>query len=131
MKVEELNREQLKELKINYLSLNKNNISYREIANIESIIPDAEIFEYYNGVNFTEADFFNNGEAELIEEQENNFEAILAGSKEIEIEGSILIITSYNNGDKIQLDLNYLTENKEALKGMIKAAIEARKNKYN
>ena len=131
MKVEELNREQLKELKINYLSLNKNNISYGEIANIESIIPDAEIFEYYNGVNFTEADFFNNGEAELIEEQENNFEAILAGSKEIEIEGSILTITSYNNGDKIQLDLNYLTENKEALKGMIKAAIEARKNKYN
>lgn len=131
MKVEELNREQLKELKINYLSLNKNNISYGEIANIESIIPDAEIFEYYNGVNFTEADFFNNGEAELIEEQENNFEAILAGSKEIEIEGSILTITSYNNGDKIQLDLNYLTENKEALEGMIKAAIEARKNKYN
>lgn len=131
MKVEELNREQLKELKINYLSLNKNNISYEEIANIESIIPDAEIFEYYNGVNFTEADFFNNGEAELIEEQENNFEAILAGSKEIEIEGSILTITSYNNGDKIQLDLNYLTENKEALEGMIKAAIEARKNKYN
>lgn len=131
MKVEELNREQLKELKINYLSLNKNNISYGEIANIESIIPDAEIFEYYNGVNFTEADFFNNGEAELIEEQENNFEAILAGSKEIEIEGSILTITSYNNGDKIQLDLNYLTENKEALEGMLRAAIEARKNKYN
>lgn len=131
MKVEELNREQLKELKINYLSLNKNNISYEEIANIESIIPDAEIFEYYNGVNFTEADFFNNGEAELIEEQENNFEAILAGSKEIEIEGSILTITSYNNGDKIQLDLSYLIENKEALKGMIKAAIETRKNKYN
>lgn len=131
MKVEELNREQLKELKINYLSLNKNNISYEEIANIESIIPDAEILEYYNGVNFTEADFFNNGEAELIEEQENNFEAILAGSKEIEIEGSILTITSYNNGDKIQLDLSYLIENKEALKGMIKAAIETRKNKYN
>lgn len=131
MKVEELNREQLKELKINYLSLNKNNISYEEIANIENIIPDAEILEYYNGVNFTEADFFNNGEAELIEEQENNFEAILAGSKEIEIEGSILTITSYNNGDKIQLDLSYLIENKEALKGMIKAAIEARKNKYN
>lgn len=131
MKVEELNREQLKELKINYLSLNKNNISYGEIANIESIIPDAEILEYYNGVNFTEADFFNNGEAELIEEQENNFEAILAGSKEIEIEGSILTITSYNNGDKIQLDLTYLIENKEALEGMIKTAIEARKNKYN
>lgn len=131
MKVEELNREQLKELKINYLSLNKNNISYGEIANIDAIIPDAEILEYYNGVNFTEADFFNNGEAELIEEQENNFEAILAGSKEIEIEGSILTITSYNNGDKIQLDLSYLLENKEALKGMIQAAIEARKNKYN
>lgn len=131
MKVEELNREQLKELKINYLSLNKNNISYGEIANIDAIIPDAEILEYYNGVNFTEADFFNNGEAELIEEQENNFEAILAGSKEIEIEGSILTITSYNNGDKIELDLNYLTENKEALEGMIQAAIEARKNKYN
>lgn len=66
MNVTELNRDQLIELKQSYLEvLNESGeheeivgVSYNELANADEVIPDNVIFEYYQGVIFSEDDFF-------------------------------------------------------------------------
>lgn len=58
MGVKELSREQLIELKINYYCNNNENVSYGELANIDEIVTDEEIFEEYSATIFTEDDFF-------------------------------------------------------------------------
>ena len=62
MKVTELNREQLNELKQSLVTLIKDeqgqDVSYEELANATEIISDKEVFEYYEGIEFTEDDFF-------------------------------------------------------------------------
>lgn len=59
MKVEELTREQLTELKQNYYcNVLDNNASYGELADIDNLVSDKEVFEYYNGTIFVEEDFF-------------------------------------------------------------------------
>lgn len=61
MGVKELNREELIELKQNYYCNELgNNASYGELANIDEIITDEEIFEYYDYVDFVKDDFFCN-----------------------------------------------------------------------
>lgn len=62
MKVTELNREQLNELKQSLATLIKDeqgqDVSYEELVNATEIISDKEVFEYYEGIEFTEDDFF-------------------------------------------------------------------------
>lgn len=66
MNVTELNRDQLIELKQSYLEvLNESGeheevvgVSYGELANADEIVPDDVIFDYYDGIIFTEDDFF-------------------------------------------------------------------------
>ena len=62
MKVTELNREQLNELKQSLATLIKykqgQDVSYEELVNATGIISDKEVFEYYEGIEFTEDDFF-------------------------------------------------------------------------
>lgn len=62
MKVTELNREQLNELKQSLATLIKDeqgqDVSYEELANATETISDKEVFEYYEGIEFTEDDFF-------------------------------------------------------------------------
>ena len=62
MKVTELNREQLHELKQSLATLIKDeqgqDISYEELVNATEIISDKEVFEYYEDIEFTEDDFF-------------------------------------------------------------------------
>lgn len=66
MNVTELNRDQLIELKQSYLcQLNDCGeheevveVSYDELANADEVIPDDVIFEHYQGVIFSEDDFF-------------------------------------------------------------------------
>lgn len=66
MNVAELNRDQLIELKQSYLEvLNESGeheevvgVSYGELANADEIVPDDVIFDYYDGIIFTEDDFF-------------------------------------------------------------------------
>lgn len=62
MKVTELNREQLNELKQSLATLIKDeqgqDISYEELVNATEIISDKEVFEYYEDIEFTEDDFF-------------------------------------------------------------------------
>lgn len=61
MKVKELNREELIELKQNYYC-NKlgNNASYGELADIDKIVTDKEIFKFYDNIDFVKEDFFCN-----------------------------------------------------------------------
>lgn len=58
--VKDLNREQLSELKVNYLSgkVNDNCLSYEEILKINEIVSDKKMFEVYADTVFYEEDFF-------------------------------------------------------------------------
>lgn len=59
MSVKELTREQLIELKQNYYcNVLNNNASYGELADIDNLVSDNEIFEEYDGIIFTNDDFF-------------------------------------------------------------------------
>ena len=58
MTVRELNRDQLAELKTNYLIELGNELSYEDLVNIHDLVPDQEVFDAYNGVNFVPDDFF-------------------------------------------------------------------------
>lgn len=62
MKVTELNREQLIQLKQDYLceiadKRNGETPSYYELANADETVTDAEIFDYYAGIHFVPEDF--------------------------------------------------------------------------
>ena len=65
MTVYDLNQEQLNELKESYkIQLEQDSdISYQELVDATNI-PDGVIFEHYEGINFTEDDFFCGKEAE-------------------------------------------------------------------
>lgn len=63
MKVQELNKEQLQQLKVRYLDEllqeeEGRNISYGEIANIDDIVSDKIMFDLYEHIEFVEEDFF-------------------------------------------------------------------------
>lgn len=62
MTVQELNREQLSQVKVNYYvnDCNEPNgaLSYDDILNIDSIVSDNEVYEAYAGVDFVDDDFF-------------------------------------------------------------------------
>ena len=61
MGVRELNRGELIELKQNYYCNELgNNASYGELANIDNIVTDEEIFNFYDYVDFVKDDFFCN-----------------------------------------------------------------------
>jgi hypothetical protein len=71
MKVRQLSREQLMELKLNYLAelvsegkfaqvigRDYDEPSYADMAEADEIIPDRLVFRRYRGYNFTQDDFF-------------------------------------------------------------------------
>ena len=71
MDVRDLSREQIVELKCNYMTelVNEGSFaeimgvdydepSYWDLANADEIVPDDVIFEHYDGVYFVEDDFF-------------------------------------------------------------------------
>lgn len=59
MSVYELSKNQLIELKQNYLCEVQENVSYGELCDADDIISDEEIFNEYGNVEFSEDDFFN------------------------------------------------------------------------
>ena len=59
MSVYELSKNQLIELKQNYLCEVQKNVSYGELYDADNIISDEEIFNEYENVKFSEDDFFN------------------------------------------------------------------------
>lgn len=69
MKVKELSREQLIELKQNYLSTLNKDCSYMDLANADEKVSDEEIFEVFGGTEFTPDDFSSKGREEVTYEQ--------------------------------------------------------------
>ena len=68
MKVYDLNRDQLIELKQQYLSnFDGHEPSYSELANADEIVSDEEIYRYAAGWSFTPDDFFSSAGEEFIE----------------------------------------------------------------
>ena len=59
MSVYELSKNQLIELKQNYLFKKDENISYDKLLDADIIVSDEEIFNEYENVKFSEDDFFN------------------------------------------------------------------------
>jgi hypothetical protein len=60
MKVEELSRAQLTALKVSYLTHDRDGerpLSWGEVADVDSIVTDAEVKEFYQGVEFSPEDF--------------------------------------------------------------------------
>ena len=58
MSVKELTREQLIELKQRYYIERNENVSYGELADIDNLVSDNEVFEEYEHITFVEKDFF-------------------------------------------------------------------------
>ena len=59
MNVKKLNRSQLEELKQNHYTSVNDSVSYSELANINELISDEEIFKLYSHVCFSKDDFFS------------------------------------------------------------------------
>jgi len=70
MTVYELNRDELTELKLHYYSKSHPDYSYSEMASINSLVSDKEIFEEYDNTTFTQDDFFCNSDNKKINEEE-------------------------------------------------------------
>ena len=63
MRVDELNREQLLQLKASYYDeLHPEGVSYYEYATIDNLVSDAEIMEAYSDTYFVEEDFSGEGD---------------------------------------------------------------------
>ncbi len=73
MTVKELSRNELIELKQKYYSQKNNNVNYSEIASIDEIVLDSEVFIAYENVEFTEEDFFCNLDKEENSEIQHNY----------------------------------------------------------
>lgn len=58
MSVNELTRNQLIQLKQHYYFENNESVSWYELANIDELVSDEEIFEEYDYITFVEDDFF-------------------------------------------------------------------------
>lgn len=58
MDIKDLTGEQLAQVKIDYLAEKQGgNVSYMQMANIDALITDAEIFNAFSGVDFVADDF--------------------------------------------------------------------------
>ncbi len=59
MTVKELNRDQLIQLKQNYICDTYDRVYWSDLAAADELISDSEIFAVYADINFTNDDFFN------------------------------------------------------------------------
>lgn len=59
MQVKDLSKNQLEELKQRYYTERNENVSYGELANIDELVTDEEVFEEYKDIDFVEEDFFS------------------------------------------------------------------------
>ena len=57
MSYKELNRDQILDLKQNYLVRTRDNVSYNELAEADILVSDEELEQEYKNVNFVEEDF--------------------------------------------------------------------------
>lgn len=60
MRVQDLSYEEKTELKERYYTEHNDIVSYGELADINELVTDKEIYEEYNGIDFITEDFFCN-----------------------------------------------------------------------
>lgn len=72
MKVKELSREQLIELKQYYLATLNEGCSYDDLADADNKVSDQEIFEVFGDTDFTPDDFNSKGREEVTYENLSN-----------------------------------------------------------
>lgn len=65
--IQDLTRDELDELKLSYLMVLENDTEYPALLPDPDDIPDEALFEYYDGMMFSEDDFFCNHEKEETE----------------------------------------------------------------
>lgn len=58
MTVKEISRKELRQLKESYYTETHEVVSYEELANIEALVSDEEVFEHYACTNFVSDDFW-------------------------------------------------------------------------
>lgn len=58
MGVRELTRSQLTQVKERYYCERNDNVSWGELASIDTLVSDDEVFEEFGGTEFVEDDFF-------------------------------------------------------------------------
>lgn len=58
MGVRDLNKTQLRQLKENYYTEKHRSVSYGELANIDSLVSDEEVFTVFADTNFVNDDFW-------------------------------------------------------------------------
>jgi hypothetical protein len=59
MTVRDLNRNQLSELKANYLNEKNSSVYWSEICDADSLVSDEQVMNEYKDTEFSEDDFFN------------------------------------------------------------------------
>lgn len=59
MTVKELNRDQMVQLKQDYLVEIRGDVSYGDLADADKLVTDAQMFDYYGGIDFVPEDFWN------------------------------------------------------------------------
>lgn len=65
MTVYELNRDQLQELKARYYQGAGEDLSYDELANIDNLVSDREVYSYYCNFSFSPDDFVSSAGEEF------------------------------------------------------------------
>ena len=64
MTVYELTREQLHELKIDFLLRTRESVAWKDLANADALVPDRIIQDEYAGAEFTPDDFMTTATSE-------------------------------------------------------------------
>lgn len=99
MKVYDLNRDQLIELKQHYYIENVNeNPSYGELADVDNLVSDKEVYDEYANMDFVQEDFASSSDEEY-EDAEYSFSADLCGTPGYIAEQLRLIADDIENGN--------------------------------
>ena len=99
MTVYDLNRDQLIELKQQYLTnFSGEEPSYEELADADEIITDEQIYRYCGDMEFSPDDFFCSAGEEEPEDEEYSFGTDLSGTREYIVEQLRLIADDIESG---------------------------------
>lgn len=103
MKVKELSREQLIELKQYYLATPNKDCSYMDLADADKKVSDKEIFEVFGDTDFTPGDFYSKGREEV------TYERFIEDLKVLRNDPSKMFQYLTFNGDRYEDDCSNYT----------------------
>lgn len=99
MTVYDLNRDQLIELKQRYyIDYVNENPSYGELADVDNLVSDKEVYDEYSHIDFVPEDFASSSDEEY-EDEEYSFSADISGTPEYIAEQLRLIANDIESGN--------------------------------